>query len=251
MVVLRDDHLLNLIIWKNQKDQEIIIDTVYQRVLALANKEQRGYITPQEFNLFANQAQLEIFEQYFYDINQFSRLPGNETEFSDIVNLINEKVSIFKKSQGITVTSGTSSILSPSIYRLGVVRDNLGKEVEQVDAKELAYLKNSSLTNPGFFGSYVYTRANNKITVHPPISTTLSATIVRKPDPVAWGYIVVDEKAMYDPLASKTFNFELHPSEETELVYRILSLAGVTLNKPELTQAGMGMVGQQQSTEKA
>ena len=44
------------------------IDTVYQRVLAFANKEQRGYITPQEFNLFANQAQMEIFEQYFYDI---------------------------------------------------------------------------------------------------------------------------------------------------------------------------------------
>ena len=27
------------------------VDKVYQRVLAIANKEQRGYITPQEFNL--------------------------------------------------------------------------------------------------------------------------------------------------------------------------------------------------------
>ena len=50
------------------------IDTVYQRVLALANKEQRGYITPQEFNLLANQAQQEIFEQYFYDLNQRGRI---------------------------------------------------------------------------------------------------------------------------------------------------------------------------------
>ena len=47
------------------------INTVYQTVLALANKEQRGYITPQEFNLFAKQAQLDIFEQYFYDLSQF------------------------------------------------------------------------------------------------------------------------------------------------------------------------------------
>jgi hypothetical protein len=31
----------------------INIDSVYQTVQALANKEQRGYITPQEFNLFA------------------------------------------------------------------------------------------------------------------------------------------------------------------------------------------------------
>ena len=52
----------------------VSVDTVYQRVLAIANKEQRGYITPQEFNLFANQAQMEIFEQYFYDRNQINRL---------------------------------------------------------------------------------------------------------------------------------------------------------------------------------
>ena len=46
----------------------IYIDTVYQTVQALANKEQRGYITPQEFNLFANQAQDDIFDQYLYDL---------------------------------------------------------------------------------------------------------------------------------------------------------------------------------------
>ena len=41
------------------------IDTVYQRVLAIANKEQRGYITPQEFNLFANQAQMQYLSNIF------------------------------------------------------------------------------------------------------------------------------------------------------------------------------------------
>ena len=39
----------------------INIDTIYQKVLALANKEQRGYITPQEFNLLADKAQMEIY----------------------------------------------------------------------------------------------------------------------------------------------------------------------------------------------
>ena len=53
----------------------VSIDTVYQRVLAILNKENRGYVTPQEFNLFANQAQLEVFEQYFFDLNQYERQP--------------------------------------------------------------------------------------------------------------------------------------------------------------------------------
>ena len=43
----------------------ILIDTVYQKVLTFANKEQRGYMTPQEFNNIGNQVQLEIFEKYF------------------------------------------------------------------------------------------------------------------------------------------------------------------------------------------
>ena len=44
-----------------KQNMAVSVDTVYQRVLAIANKEQRGYITPQEFNLFANQAQMDIF----------------------------------------------------------------------------------------------------------------------------------------------------------------------------------------------
>ena len=79
----------------------VSVDTVYQRVLAILNKEQRGYLTPQEFNLFANQAQLDIFEQYFYDINQFGRMPGNDTEFSDMLNVLNEKINIFEKNAAL------------------------------------------------------------------------------------------------------------------------------------------------------
>ena len=95
------------------------IDTVYQRVLAIANKEQRGYITPQEFNLFANQAQLDIFEQYFYDLNQFMRIPGNDTTYADQVDIIQEKIDVFEKfRQDVSMTSGGVGAL-PTHYRMG------------------------------------------------------------------------------------------------------------------------------------
>ena len=74
----------------------VSVDTVYQRVLALANKEQRGYITPQEFNLLANQAQMVIFEEYFHDLNQYLRNPGNDSNFSDSVDYIEDKISFHK-----------------------------------------------------------------------------------------------------------------------------------------------------------
>ena len=84
----------------------VSINTVYQRVLAMANKEQRGYLTPQEFNLLANQAQLEIFEQYFYDINQFNRTKGNSTEFSDMLHILEEKISAFRVNEASLTAAG-------------------------------------------------------------------------------------------------------------------------------------------------
>jgi len=107
------------------------VDTVYQRVLAIANKEQRGYITPLEFNLFANQAQMDIFEQYFYDRAQFERRPGNEDEYSDMLNIIDKKISEFEKTAELTPTLNVNTTtLSPyyfdasgitDLYRLGSV----------------------------------------------------------------------------------------------------------------------------------
>ena len=83
----------------------VSIDRVYQKVLAFANKEQGGYITPQEFNLFANQAQMDIFEQYFYDLNQFRRLPGNDTVYADMVNILEEKISVHEEVIGAAAVS--------------------------------------------------------------------------------------------------------------------------------------------------
>ena len=85
------------------------IDTVYQTVLALANKEQRGYITPQEFNLFARQAQMDIYENYFYDLNQSKRLPGHKENESDLSSIIYDKLSNFSKTSSSGATNPTAA----------------------------------------------------------------------------------------------------------------------------------------------
>ena len=122
------------------------IDTVYQKVLALANKEQRGYITPQEFNLFANQAQMEIFEQYFYDLNQFNRISGNSTEYSDMLTLLEEKIAIFKNIKLLFFQ--TPYYQKPrELYRLGTLETGYG-EIEQVTHKEYLTMKLSPLAKP-------------------------------------------------------------------------------------------------------
>ena len=99
----------------------IEIDVIYQRVLAIANKEQRGYITPQEFNLFANQAQREILDQYFYDINQWGRASGNDTGYSDMLSVLQEKISLFQQPS-VAVISGTT--LPANMYKVDSIYVN-------------------------------------------------------------------------------------------------------------------------------
>tara|TARA_R110002167_G_scaffold185786_1_gene386548 strand:+ start:36 stop:707 length:672 start_codon:yes stop_codon:yes gene_type:complete len=221
----------------------ILINTVYQKVLAFANKEQRGYITPQEFNLFADQAQKEIFEQYFYDLDQAYRSPGRQEEYSDTAEHINNKIAFFEKT-----SSGVN--LPEDLYRLGVVFSNSGlgynREVEQVSQREYFERFRSYLTKPTVHNK-VYLRASaTKIAVYP--SGTPNYWYTRKPGKPSWAYVVVNERAMYD--SSNTINFELHSSEESELVYRILAFAGISMQKPNLVQAAIGMETTKQQQEK-
>ena len=84
------------------------IDTVYQKVLVLSNKEQRGYITPQEFNLLADKAQLEIFNSYFHDIKTgLSHPTKNEVEVFDPVEIVREKLNPFLQRVTTTIDEDT------------------------------------------------------------------------------------------------------------------------------------------------
>ncbi len=234
------------------------VDTVYQRVLALANKEQRGYITPQEFNLLANKAQLIIFEQYFYDIdielNEMGakQAPGNSTEYSNRIDILAEKIAPFERFEVDMSAVAGNKISLPTIgvggviaavHKLGTVFYNAGVynvEVERVEKSELPYMERTALAAPTNERP-VYLRQRDGIIKLYPESPTVAYTTanvtcnyITKPTPVIWGYTVVNNQAMYD--ATTSTDFELHGSEETDLVYKILELAGITLNKPGLVQ---------------
>ncbi len=217
----------------------VSIDTVYQRVLAILNKENRGYVTPQEFNLFANQAQLEVFEQYFFDLNQYNRLPKNDTEYSDLPKLINEKLSKFKKSASISYMTDHFHLPS-DLHKLGTVIYNNTTPVEEIDKKNLLEYQLSKLTsptinNPVYLQSIDNSLEDWSVKIFPStITSNISCTYVRKPITAVWGYTNVTGNALYNPGTSQ--NYELHDSEETNLVLKILLYAGVSIKDPNIAQ---------------
>jgi len=63
------------------------VNEVYRTVLLILNKEQRGYLTPEEFNKIGSQVQREIFERYFDDLNQELRQPQTDYDYADRIYL--------------------------------------------------------------------------------------------------------------------------------------------------------------------
>ena len=218
------------------------IDTVYQRVLALANKEQRGYITPIQFNLFANQAQMDIFEQYFYDRAQFGRIPGNKTMYADPIDILEEKIEIFHRGQ--TLGNGTSNVFNTNdlnfeLYRLKQVRynraDGVGVKVEKTIHDKFMLSRNSPLISPNLMRPIYYLR-NTSIIVNPSEITKIDVNYIKKPTTVQWNGYNTPSGQLYNETEST--NFELHPSEEPNLVLNILKLAGIAMKDPSLYQLG-------------
>jgi len=210
----------------------ISVDTVYQRVQAILNKENRGYMTPQEFNLLANQAQLEVFEQYFYDLSQFNRAGEITNEYANIISNIKEKISIFQKTTSLTYSNSLFSLPS-DLYRLGTVYYNGTTEVEGINQNEYLNINSSPLTKPSTTVP-VYIRTGDAITIYPStITSNVNCSYVKTPAIADWTYVTIDNVAKYD--SSTVTNFELHGADETTIVYKILSFAGLVIKQPEIS----------------
>jgi len=95
------------------------VDIVYKTVLLILNKEQRGNMTPDEFNKVATQVQLEIFENYFETLNQQVRRPDNDTEYGDRIKNVNQAISIFKTYGNATYVPAGGFFNLPTVSGAG------------------------------------------------------------------------------------------------------------------------------------
>jgi len=221
------------------------INRVYQKVLALLNKEQRGYLTPQEFNLLADRAQNEIYEAYFHKArNSNAKLKDDDTH-TDTLEMLEAKLSPFLKSETNTNVSSGVMTLPTDLYKLDIVKigTNLATEINK---KEEHYI-----TSLGETGSVLYpktarpifTRASSttiRITPSPIDGASCTVNYYKEPATPNWGYVVANQKALYN--VNNSTNFELAISEEEPLVSKILMLSGVVTKQQDIGQVGANAI---------
>jgi len=101
------------------------VDIVYKTVLLILNKEQRGNLSPDEFNKVATQVQLEIFESYFDTLNQQLRRPDNDTEYADRIKNVDQDISIFKEYGDTTYVAPGKYFTLPTTSGASVATQSL------------------------------------------------------------------------------------------------------------------------------
>ena len=205
-------------------------------------------MTPDEFNKTANQVQLEIYLKYFEDLNQLLRVPQIDLDYASRVLLLDEKISIFKTS--ISIGSNSNGFILPSnLQELGtVVYKDI--EIERVQRSEYYNLLKSDLTIPSeTYPIYLY--ENGYIKVQPgSIVGNVTANYLRTPAIVAWSFTVDNNLGNYVYNPTLSTNFELHQSEQTELILRILEYAGIVIRDPQIIQVAAQKVQQDNINEK-
>jgi hypothetical protein len=75
-----------------------MINEVRNAVLSILNKNNYGYISPSDFNLYAANAQMEIYEEYYSSYNKTinaENARGSGTDYADIESPIAETLETF------------------------------------------------------------------------------------------------------------------------------------------------------------
>ena len=234
----------------------ISVDTVYKTVLLILNKEQRGYMTPDEFNKIGQQVQLEIFEKYFEDLNQIVRAPQTDADYADRLSYLEEKLSVFEKLDvDQSVTSGTISLTNLNVHRLNTVTYN-DIELQKVGRKEYYNIIKSPLTKPTL-SHPIYLQEGNSLKIEPAGNTDVTKNVdkvdisfIKKPSPIKWNFIPDESLGIFVYTNTGTIDFELHSSEQVEVILRILAYAGIIIRDPQIVQTASSQVQQQNINEK-
>lgn len=213
-----------------------MINSVRNTVLFLLNKDNRGFITPSEFDYFAKQAQLEIFEELFDDYNRAVSAQNRRKKslgYGDSVSQIQNDIDIFSKSATLT-----NLTLPSDLYKL-INLTYASRPIQEVPIHKYDMLSNSNYTAPTTTHP-IYTRQGGVVIVNPAsIADAVKCNYIRRPVDPHWGYVTISGDPVYN--ADSSTDFEIAQAYEPELVIRICKYAGLSIREADIVQATTAM----------
>lgn len=234
------------------------VNTVYTALKNLANKDQRGFITPAVFNSFAGVAQLNVYNSLFDKLamgnaSRTRQLSG-ERETTPLKQ-IREDLARFNKEVTITQTSSSDQtfakpsdlgrIISAKTFGTFVLGQTTSIPIDLIyDEAKIEYILRSTLSVPT--ESRPVALVSHLIEVYPtsikkiklryyklPESLEVLSPQGRSTNPPTFGYILAGSNVeVYNPATS--FDFELPNHYIPELIIEMAKMIGVNLRDSEV-----------------
>jgi len=250
-----------------------MINSVRNTVLSILNKNNYGYISPSDFNLYAKQAQMELFEEYFSSYNKTVNMENTRmsgTGYADLRKVLSEAMELFYRQDSLTqVSVNTNQYYLPSVtttgydyfminkvlcYTISGVDRILKGEAEKVNNSNITMLNTSLLTAPSdMFPAYV--QQGGILTVYPATiknANQVDAHYFRYPKDPKWTYIsLTNGEPVFDQSQLDYQDFELPYEDEYKLVMKILQYAGMSIREIQAVQFGVAQEQQPLLSQKS
>jgi len=231
-----------------------MINSVRNTVLAIINKNNYGYLSPNDFNLFAKQAQLDLFDEYFFQYNQQineenARLSG--TGYADIKKGYQEVIDTFSVTSNLTQNSAnvyfmpSAATTGSDYYLINEVRCSSGGVfkgiAELVSNSKITSLNASNLTAPSVMFP-AYTQEGASIKIYPSTfngANDVAAQYIRYPKDPKWTYQTISNgDPLFDQSQPDFQDFELPLDDGNDLVSKILQYAGISIREGDVFKFG-------------
>jgi hypothetical protein len=231
----------------------VSINDVRETVLAICNKNNYGYISPDDFNLYAKQAQLDIFNGYMSKYNYYMNMQNQHQSGSDLANLAQsarEAIETFIDAETLTFVSTTPPFsvfsLPSDWYSINTVVYNESVTVEKISNVDVFRLTGSNLTRPSeLFPNYVIGQGGTLAVIPSSIISDITVIYIRYPADPIWSYVTLTNgEPMYN--AGSSVDFEVAEDEESMLVDKILEKAGLSIREQEVYKTAQSNDNQQQ-----
>jgi len=211
-----------------------MINRVKNIVFTILNKEKRGPITPAQFNDSCTRIQNSIFSNYFDADLIRSKNRTARGLANDSVKLYEQRLAPFMREEELDLL-GTSFPLPDNCYfveRRGVSHIDASGEFQDIDLVKPSVFRKEEESDVFAIGHL----SNNTITVKPLSIKKIWIDYYSTPKTPNWTYTVSNGTPYYNPASDSFQDFQLHPSEENDIIIGILSDFGIIKREADISQ---------------
>jgi hypothetical protein len=217
----------------------MLIDRIKKKVQIFLNTDGRGNYSPTDFDLFLHDAIQSRYEDYLFEVNRLLNRQNRGQQGNALENLpdrYREKILYYLFEDVLTLNSGLYYNF-PDDYRY---LDNL----ETANGYGFEMCKNITdfnIVKTQTTTQYpIYVIVGDRIKIYPETTETITASYLRQPKIPKWSFMTVLGVEQFNPDASDFQDADIHPSEEDEMVRRVLLSFGINVKEKDIQAFALG-----------